>query len=463
MELVDDRPEPERIEIELISNVEDHERWRHGHSHDGGGDSGDELVTSPSEASMGTAAGGQLRLFATAAIVGVVALLLGWLIGRSGGADEVATSNATAPVTTEPPATTLAAGEPLPPVEEVTTTRPRRTTTTTTLSPPSIESVAIDPRLVGVDLRLVGSEQSRILVELDLAEQTLTRQDVGRSFESGAMFVGEDWVALLSPGGGTTRLLRDGDPPQLVELGEPWELLWQEDADRFWRPNYEFESFNGPSLYEEFDITGEPTGVTLELPIGTWVQQTDPKGGLIVERVGKYYTISESGISLIGTGEMIGLSADIAVFRDCDEQLRCGLFVTDRQTGAVRGLELVPLRDELVAIEPMYGWGPPGHGRMISPDGTMVAVMLPSLEAPLLGLIDLTSGAVVELGETWWMPAVVWSPDGRFAFFLDGREGSGGSDLRSLSVYDRESGAVFPVSSEPLAWESLVGRPTGSS
>ena len=310
---------------------------------------------------------------------------------------------------------------------------------------------------------MVGSEQSRIVVELDLAEQTLTRQDVGRSFESEAMFVGEDWVALLSPGGGTTRLLRDGNPPQWVELGEPWELLWQEGTDRFWRPGYEFESFNGPTSYDEYDITGEPTGLTLELPIGTWVQQTDPKGGLIVEATGKHYTISESGVSLIGAGEMIGLSADIAVFRDCDEQLRCGLFVTDRQTGAVRELQFDPLRDELMPIEPMYGWGPPGHGRIISPDGTMVAVMLPSHEAPLLGLIDLTSGAVVELGETWWMPAVVWSPDGRFAFFLDGRQGTGGSGLRSLNVYDRESGEMFPVSSEPLAWGSLAARLTGSA
>lgn len=446
MELVKDRPEPERIEIELTSNVDDH-------------DVDDLFVAGSTEGAPSAAVPDQRRVFAVATVVGVLALLLGWLIGRGTGADDVATSPITTPATTEAVVETLMPGETLP---SASTTRPRRTTTSTTLAPPTIETVQIDPRLDGVDLRLVGAEQGRVLVELDLAERTLTRQDVGRSFEPEAMLVGEDWIALRSFNGGSTTLLRDGEPPQRVDLSEPWEVLWQEGTDRFWRPDHESESFNGPSLYEEVDLTGEPTGVTLELPTGTWVQQTDLRGGLIVEVTGKHYSISESGISLIGTGELIGLSVNIAVLRDCDEQLRCGLFVTDRQTGAVRELQLDPPRDELIPIEPLYGWGPPGMGRTISPGDTMVAVMLPSHEAPLLGLVDLSSGAVVELGETWWTPAVAWSPDGRFAFFLDGEPDFGGSGMRSLSVYDRESGEVFPVSSEQLAWDSLSARPTVS-
>ena len=92
----------------------------------------------------------------------------------------------------------------------------------------------------------------------------------------------------------------------------------------------------------------------------------------------------------------------------------------------------------------------------------MIAVMLPSTVGQHLGLIDLSSGAVVDLGTAWWAPMVVWSPDGRFAFFLDGEPDFGGSGVRSLSAYDRESGEEFVVSSEPLVWDSLAARPTGS-
>ena len=443
MDLVKDRPEPEPIEIELTSNIEDH-------------DVDDLIVTSSTDGAPSAAARDQRRVFAVATVVGVLALLLGWLIGRSTGADEVATSPITTPATIEAVAETLMPGETLP---SPSTTRPRRTTTTTTLAPPTIETIEIDPRLEGVELRLVGSEQSRVLVELDLAEHTLTRQNTGRSFESQAMIVGQDWIALMSQGGGTTTLIRDGEGSQRLDLGEPWQLLWQEGTDLFWRPDLEHESFNGPSLYEQVDIAGEPTGVTLELPVDAWVQRTDPLGGLIVEVTGKSYSIGESGVSLIGNGQLIALSADIAVLRDCDELLRCGLFVIDRQTGAVRALEL---DSELTPIESISSWGPPGQGRAISPDGTMVAVMLPSTTGPLLGLVDLWSGAVVELGAPWWSPTVVWSPDGRFAFFLDGEPEFGGPGMRRLSAYDRESGEVFPVVAEPLVWDSLAARPTGS-
>ena len=443
MDLVKDRPEPEPIEIELTSNVEDH-------------DVDDLIVTSSTDGAPSAAAPDQRRVFAVATVVGVLALLLGWLIGRSTGADEVATSPITTPATIEAVAETLMPGETLP---SPSTTRPRRTTTTTTLAPPTIETVQIDPRLEGVELRLVGSEQSRVLVELDLAERTLTRQETGRSFESEAMVVGQDWVALMSQGGGTTILIRNGEPPQRLDVGEPWQLLWQEGTDLFWRPDHELTGFNDPSLYEQVDIAGEPTGVVLELPVDTWVQRTDPLGGLIVEATGKSYSISESGVSLIGAGRLVGLSADIAVLRDCDEVLRCGLFVIDRPTGAVRALEL---EAELTPIDSIYGWGPAGHVRAISPDGTMIAVMLPSTVGQHLGLIDLSSGAVVDLGTAWWAPMVVWSPDGRFAFFLDGEPDFGGSGVRSLSAYDRESGEEFVVSSEPLVWDSLAARPTGS-
>ena len=448
-----DQPDPERIEIELTSNVDPEIG---GVGRDGSGNASEELIATGSTDDTGRPlAPDSRRLFAVAAVVGVVALLLGWLIGRSSGSDEVATTSVTTPETTEPVTETLMPGEALP---SVSTTRPRRTTTSTTMALPTTATIVIDQRLEGVDLLLVGSERSRDLVVLDLAEQTLTRQIMSMTFEPEALLVGEDWVVLQSFGGGTTTLLRDGEAPQRMN-GWPWQLLWQEGTDRFWRPGIETETFNGPSLYEEIDVTGELTGVALELPVGAWVDRADPRGGLVTEVTGKNYSIGEAGVVLIGAGQMIGLSEDIAVLKDCDERLRCGLFVTDRQTGVVHE---VALDTDLIALEPLYGWGPPDRGQAISPDGTMVAVMLPSSTSPVLGLIDLSSGVVVELGQAAWAPRVVWSPDGRFAFFLEGEPDFGGSGERTLSAYDRESGEVFAVSSEPLAWQSLAARSTGS-
>ena len=61
-----------------------------------------EVVTGGTDTgrSLGTGSD-QRRLYATAAIVGVVTLVLGLLIGRSGGGDDVSTSSPTTPVTSE--------------------------------------------------------------------------------------------------------------------------------------------------------------------------------------------------------------------------------------------------------------------------------------------------------------------------------------------------------------------------
>lgn len=449
-----DRPEPERIEIELTSNADPASSVL-----------GDEtIVTGASDDAARPAPDqrDQRRMFEVVAVVGVLALLLGWLIGRSSGGAEIATTDATTPgttVTTEVVAEPLLPGEPLP---SPSTTRPRRTTTTITLAPPAVSRIEIDSRVHGVEVTLVGTDQSASnleIVDLDLATQTMTRRDAGRRYDAQGLLVGDRWVALISPSGGSLVLVRDGESPERLDLGEAWELLWQPGTDRFWRPDWDHEGYAGWSVFEEVDLTGEPTGAIIELPFDTWVQRVDARGGLIVEVAGKYYSVSESDISLIGVGELIGLSTDIAVMRDCDEQLRCGIFVADRRTGDVRSLELAPPLSDGTRIEPFGWWGPPSFLQHISPDGRLCAATLPSEDGPRLILIDLESGAVTELGEMFWMPGIVWSPDGRFGFFLAGFGGFDGPDFDGVSVYDRESGEVFPLTAEPLNWGALSARP----
>jgi hypothetical protein len=111
---------------------------------------------------------------------------------------------------------------------------------------------------------------------------------------------------------------------------------------------------------------------------------------------------------------------------------------------------------DLMAVQGLWGWGGASSGA-ISPDGTMIAVMIAGDSQPALGLIDLTDGAVVRLSEIAYQISIGWSPDGRFAFFIEGNGGGG-----AVRAYDRRSGETFPIMSEPLDWDVLAVRPAPS-
>jgi hypothetical protein len=347
-----------------------------------------------------------------------------------------------------------------------TTTRPPRTTTTSTLASPSRELVEVDPRLAGIELTLVGVERGNVLVDLDLDAQTITRREIhGVNVEPGAIVVGDDWVVMVNPYDDQSRVVGDDGSRQRVDLGDPWGLLWQVGTDRFWRVVDEFgwdgPAIDEPTIYEEIDLAGEPTGVVLELPFDTWSWQVDPGGGLLVEKTGKLYSVGESSVSLIGVGEQIAVSGDVAVMRDCDEQLECGLFVVDRSSGDVRPLPVETVAGDPIPVEALWGRFGGVENNTISPDGEMCVVIAPADDQPMLMLLDLRSGVLVELGVEGVFPsAVVWSPDSRFVFFVAGYHGFGsfvGGDLRA---YDRRSGDVFPVVSNGLEWHTLGVRPT---
>jgi len=399
----------------------------------------------------------QRRLFITTTIVGVAALLLGWVVGRAEGSDEVATtrdSSATT-ATTQQTRTPLLPEVNLPtPDVQSTIVQVLRTTTTTMLVPPTLEEVELDPRLAGIDLTLVGVEQGE-LVELDLATQTLTRRDLGRVGSAPqSMIVGADWVVLTNQSG-MTNLVHDDGRSEGVDLGDAWQLLWQPGTDRFWRPS-SGGGFGPPSVYDEVDLSGASTGARLELPANTWSWQVDPGGGLIVVTAGKIYSVNESSTEFIGSGELLGLSADLAVVRDCDEQLRCALFVIDRMTGSVREVGGDQAVEEIAGMP--WIWGAAARGS-ISPNGTMCVVVAESQNQPVMGLLDLISGAFVPLRKSFDVPSVVWSPDGRFAFFVDGLDGPDGSTMPGLRVYDRQTDEIFSVMTQPARWDALSVRP----
>ncbi len=463
---MDDRPEPEPIEIDLTSandtsNRGFTSRWQRGQSDPSEGDLAGEIVTGPSGGEPERSDSDRLRRFALAAIVGVVAVLLGWLIGRTGGGGEVSTSGLTTPVSTEPESALLPSGETLPSAATATT-RPSPTTTTTIppgLAPLPLYLVDVDPRLAGVELTLVGLEQRHVLAELDLARRTVIRRDFGPfSADPGSMVVGDDWVVVSGDMSGTSLMVHDDGSFEQFDSGDAWLPLRQAGTDWFWRP-MDGNGWGPETRFELVDQTGRPVGTAIELPPSSWPSGSDPAGGLVIEAAGDLYSVDGSSVSHLGSGNLVGLSSETVVTWDCDEQLRCGLVVTDRLSGDVRRVDVDVSSGQV--IESLRNWTGAGI-QTISPDGSLCAAMRISADQPSLILIDLGSGAVYDLGDRQFMPVIAWSPDDRFVFLLgnvDGDLGWGWGGEADLFAYDRQSGELFPVLSEPVEWNTLVARP----
>jgi hypothetical protein len=458
---MDDRPEPEPIEIGLTSNdtsPAEGDRWSRRRPERWEADGSEVIVRGPSDGEPARPDPEQRRRFALAAIVGVVALGLGWLIGRTGGGGDDSTSSLTTPVTTESTTESSAPGDSLPSAAP-TTARPRPTTTTTIppgLAPLELYLVDVDPRLEGVELTLIGFEPS-VLAELDLARETLIRRETDPfTAEPGWMTVGDDWVVLSNGGDETNLLVHDDGSSERVELGQ----FRQAGTEQFWRPTFS-GGWEPATRFELVDLTGRPVGGTIELPAATWPLGSDPAGGLVVEAAGDVYSIDESSVEYLGPGELIGMSSEIVVTRDCDDQLRCGLSVTDRRSGDVRRLDVDPADGGM--LQSLHGWSG-SSAEAISPDGSMCVVIVESGGGPRLGLIDLSSGEFADIGNGGFLPAVVWSPDDRFAFFIANSDESGsgwgwGWGSGDLFGYDRATRELFPVLSEPVEWQAVAARP----
>ncbi len=449
---MDERPEPQRIEIELTTNAEIQDRTRH--RPDQPPAQSDEVVVRSDEVDpTGWLGSDRGRLVVTATVVGLMALALGWSLGRVGESGDVATSSVTAPESTAPGTTVVLVGESLPPPQITTTIpKPRPSTTTSTLPDPVSTAIEVDPRLAGVDLTLIGIANGNRVVELDLAAQTRLERSLSLfGGDPSGLIVGDDWLLVGNPATGKSLVVHADGQSEPVDVGDPWQPLWIPGTDRFWRVSDD-QPWDQPMTYVEVDLAGEPTGTTIELPAGSWPILVDHDGGLVVLTVGKNYVISESSVDLIGPGDLLALSGDFSVTRDCDAQLRCGLLVTDRRTGTTRTVQPDPSLGSSPMLQAVYGWGA-NRSSTLSPDGNMCVVIVPSNNTTRIGLIDLRTGDFVELSSSFYLPSVAWSPDGRFAFFLD---------EASLRAFDRETQDVFDVVDEPQMWTAFAQRPAGS-
>lgn len=396
------------------------------------------------------------RLLATAAVVGVLALLVGLVIGRSTTDDAVADDEAVADddaVTTttvpEPLETLPIVGEEIGGAEfgdepeEPTPSRPNSTTTG-----PTTEPVAVDERLLGIPVRLVGVELGGVLVEADLANGTLTEFGADRISTDGIpLVVGDDWIVGSWYGG--SRVVRSDGTSQRIDLGEAWQVFHVPDTELFWRmPS------SGPDpdgfLMSLVDLAGEPVGPTIQLPPNTWPSVVDPRtGGVVVGGISRNYAIHPDGVDYLGLGVILGVTADLIVTWDCDETLECSLFTTDRTSGEVAAVPVDP------DLEPPIQWGTPfgpawGSPHQLSPDGRWIGLFGSTWTSNVAGILELATGRFVRLASEWPQPTVVWSPDSRFAFTLDGNV---------PIAHDTTTGDTFPVFADGVRWIQLGARP----
>jgi hypothetical protein len=454
----------ERIEIELVPNDEPADRHRRPlrrrHPDTGGdpGEHGDDGAHDDAD----DASRERRRLIAVAVSVGVVALLLGWTLGRGGRDDAPAAAD---PETTTPPTTTRAtvpADDTIAPVDEPATTvyRPPfvapRTATDLVEEGAHIEveAVAVDPRLAGSGLRMVGHHGfAAELVEIDVDAGTATTFELdGLPPEpGGSLAVGDDWVVIPVYDGGSAFVIHvDGSVERASLQPDGSNLLFVPTVERFWRMATVFRG--GGMTVEEVGLDGEPTGVEVELPINAWPAMADPAGGVIVQSSGRWFSIDPAGAEPLGVGEMVAIDDTMALLYDCPELDHCGLWRTDRATGERAEVPGNVARDERYLST---AWWNADAGSGISPDRRRVAVMVDDgTGSGGLVIIDIESGEVTDVPlRGGGPPMVVWSPDGAFIVFLDG----GGVP----TAYALASGETFPVvtDSSLSGWSSLGRRP----
>ena len=92
-------------------------------------------------------------------------------------------------------------------------------------------------------------------------------------------------------------------------------------------------------------------------------------------------------------------------------------------------------------------------GGLVSPDGSAtIAVLRGEGGVDRLGVLNLTTGGFAELAEVRDAVPAVWSPDGRFVFYVDGGR---------LSAFERASGDATEVSGELVGVGAIAVRPSG--
>jgi hypothetical protein len=414
---VDERPEPQRIEIELTSHAPAQDRSRGGNrfrrADPVAAASSDEDPPPPRSASDD-----RRRLVVTGLGAGAVALFLGWSLGRAGSDSDVATTGSSVPTASAVTTTTaVLVGESLPaPLFTIPrTTVPRPSTTTTTVV--ATEQHLIDPALVGLGVRIVGVEATGDLVEIDLDSGQLTRVDIeGRGRSPKGLIVGTEQTMILDlESGSTVTVNGDRSVQSGVNLFNSGQVIVTPGSDNMWQIVNGFGSGTN-LLARQIDFNGLATGVEMTLP--GYAVAGDPAGGVVVGLPGGAFSVRPDGAERLTIGTLVGLNRDRIVSVRCETISECNLYETDRTTSAERVVPfMMPSPDSVQSATGWWGAAP----ETISPDNQAAVIVYstgPPEFAYQLAIVELDSGELTTLTTNFETPSVVWSPDGRFAFYV---------------------------------------------
>lgn len=463
---MDERP-GEPIEIELTSNPVASDR---PHAPIGGrlpfGRRSVTALDAPADAGSGSTVATEPwwttergRLASVALAAGLVSLVLGLVVGRATGSADDATAGS--PTSATSTTTTTTAPEqggdgvvPLP--------RPRFPTTTTTRAPieSAVGQVELDPRLTGVPITVVATGADGVVRRLDLSTgRVVSNGRADRAGEQGdvrLIDVGPDWAMTWDYSGSAAMVDYDDGRQDRTTFADPWSLFAGPASGTFWSTEFGLDP-SSPTVFSLVDLAGEELGPTIEIPAGLWNVRPDPDGGLVVAVDGRNYsyTLDETDARTVarrylGAGSVLGLSADVAVLRDCDADLECSMFVVDRATGAER---VVPLEQGLANTfnqSGNFGFGV-GCVDTLSPDGRLLAVPRQTRSFVELSVIDLVAGTVVVDGIRVNSDPE-WSPDSALLFVLD--------VASRLQAVDVATGEMFQVSPGSARWTDFAIRPS---
>lgn len=462
-----DADAPEPIEVELVAHEAPPERGnrRRREPTDPTDGPHDETALDGVDGAVGEDGSDRNRLVRVAAVCAALALVLGWIIGRStGGTDSVAddvpgatmltTTTLAGPVETLPivgeeigsadfesqePVASIIVGPTESVPTESETAEPGEA-----VAGPTTEPVGVDERLAGAPIRLVGVEVGGVLVEADLAAGTLTRFGADRVSTDGLpLVVGDDWV--LASRFGRAAVVRSDGTVSEIDLGDRWDVLHVPGTELFWRASAEPRERDDAVVLSLVDLVGEPVGPTIELPAVAWPYAVDPQtGGVVVNGFPRNYVVRPDGVDYLGVGTLVALTPDVVVVHDCDEELQCSLLVVDRATGTATPVPIDPELD----VPPALFAGRFGAPPQLSPDGRWVPVV--DGWSSTTGIVELSTGRFVPLTDDPFFPTVVWSPDGRFAIVGDAME---------IFAYDTVTDERFPVFTDTVRWVQLAVRP----
>jgi hypothetical protein len=177
----------------------------------------------------------------------------------------------------------------------------------------------------------------------------------------------------------------------------------------------------------EIDLSGRRTGETTELPEGV-IPIGGVTGGLVLDSPDGVFLLDREGNARrVASGSAVGAFGSSVVHRACDDDLRCSLYITDVETGERRqvagGSEIPPA-----------GFAEQG----VSPDGRLLFSFTYAEAGGAVTLLDLEAGEVAfEAGPEFvgGGGGAVWSPDGRWLFWLDD-SADGGAGVNALRADD---------------------------